>query len=50
MKDFENINEINNKKFIYHKKPNYSINSPLNKKTNLDKKYISYKRLDINNE
>jgi hypothetical protein len=49
MKDLENINEINNRKYIYHKKQNYTINSPLNKKSFIDKKFCSYKRLDINN-
>ena len=48
MKDLENINECN--KYIYHKKINNNIYSPLNKKTNLDKKCFSYKRLDINND
>ena len=49
MKDLENTNE--DKKYVYYKKPNYNyIYSPLNKKINLDKKYFSYKRLDINNE
>ena len=49
MKDLENINEINNRKYVYHKKQNYTINSPLNKKSFIDKKFCSYKRLDINN-
>ena len=49
MKDLENTNE--HKKDVYYKKPNYNyIYSPSNKKINLDKKYFSYKRLDINNE
>ena len=48
-KDLENTNEY--KKYLYYKKPNNNyIYSPLNKKINLDKKYFSYKKLDINNE
>jgi hypothetical protein len=52
MKDLENTennNEMNSKKFVYHKKQNYTVNSPLNKKNRLEKKYFSYKRLDNNN-
>ena len=45
MKNFENITDLNNKKFVYHKKQNYTVNSPLNKKTCLEKKYVSYKRI-----
>ena len=49
MKELENINELNGKKFVYHKKQNNSINSPLSKKAHLEKKYFSYKRLDSAN-
>ena len=50
MKDLENVNELNDKKFVYHKKQNSNlINSPLSKKVHYEKKYFSYKRLDIAN-
>ena len=46
MKELENTSELNNKKFVYHKKPNNTINSPLNKKSGLGKKVFSYKKLE----
>ena len=45
MKDFENISQVNPKNYIYQKKQN-SINSPLYKNIKLEKKFLSYKRLD----
>ena len=46
MKEFENTSELNNKKFVYHKKQNNTINSPLNKKLDFGKKVFSYKKLE----
>ena len=46
MKEFENTSNLNNKKFVYQKKPNNTINSPLNKKLGLGKKVFSYKKLE----
>ena len=49
MKELDNVNEINNKKFVYHKKQNNinnTINSPLNKKAYIEKKFFSYKRIE----
>ena len=44
MKELEKI-DLNNKNYVYHKKPNNTINSPFNSK--IEKKYFSYKKLDI---
>ena len=37
MKELDNVNEMNNKKFVYHKKQNNTINSPLSKKAYIEK-------------
>ena len=46
MKELDNVNEMNNKKFVYHKKQNNTINSPLSKKAYIEKQFFSYKRIE----